>query len=70
MEASNFIEVIEKRQGLKIACLEEIAFRMGYIDLEKMKNLGLKNKNSSYGQYILGFTKRIETYLEKGSKEF
>jgi glucose-1-phosphate thymidylyltransferase len=65
MEASTFIEVIEKRQGLKIACLEEIAFRMGYIDLDRVKKLGIRNEKSSYGQYILEFVKRIENYLEK-----
>lgn len=65
MEASTFIEVIEKRQGLKIACLEEIAFRMGYINLEQVRKLGLRNEKSSYGQYILEFVKRIENYLDK-----
>ena len=64
MEASTFIEVIEKRQGLKIACLEEIAFRMGYINLEQAKKLGIRNENSSYGQYILRLIRRIENYRE------
>jgi len=53
MEASSFIEVIEKRQGLKIACLEEIAFRMGFIDINKFKELGNKQRNNLYGRYIL-----------------
>ena len=53
MEASNFISIVEKRQGLKIACLEEIAFRMGFIDIHKLKELGKKQRNNSYGRYIL-----------------
>jgi len=57
LDASNYIEVIEKRQGLKIACLEEIAYRMGYIDDHKLKENGLKYKNNQYGQYILDLIK-------------
>jgi len=53
MEASSYVEIIEKRQGLKIACLEEIAFRMGFIDIYKLKELGNKQRNNSYGKYIL-----------------
>jgi len=53
MDASSFIATIEKRQGLKIACLEEIAFRMGFIDINKLKELGNKQRNNSYGRYIL-----------------
>lgn len=53
MEASNFIETIEKRQGLKIACLEEIAYRMGFIELEQLKECGMKIESSTYGRYIL-----------------
>ena len=54
LKASNFIESIEERQGLKIACLEEIAFRKGFIDKEQLTSLtrSLSNKNS-YGQYLL-----------------
>jgi len=59
MEASNFIQVIEKRQGLKIACLEEIAFRMGYIDINKLKEIGNKQRNNSYGRYLLELVDRI-----------
>ena len=53
MQASKFIEVIEERQGLKIACLEEIAYRMGYIEAEKVKELARPLIQNSYGQYLL-----------------
>ena len=52
-EASTFIEVIEKRQGLKVACLEGIAFRQGWISSEKMKLLAHPMLKSQYGQYML-----------------
>ena len=51
-EASNFIEVIEKRQGLKIACIEEIAYRMKYISLEKLEQLARELSKSQYGRYL------------------
>jgi len=53
MEAGTFVEVMEKRQGLKIACLEEIAYFMGYITLEQLQKRGQFLENSQYGQYIL-----------------
>jgi len=53
VQATNFIQTIEQRQGLKIACLEEIAYRMRYISGEKLKGLALNMKNSSYGDYLL-----------------
>jgi len=52
-DASSFIETIEKRQGLKIACPEEIAFRMGYIDAEATMRLAEPLKTTSYGQYLI-----------------
>jgi glucose-1-phosphate thymidylyltransferase len=52
-DASSFIETIEKRQGLKIACPEEIAFRMGYIDAEAALRLAEPLKTTSYGQYLI-----------------
>jgi glucose-1-phosphate thymidylyltransferase len=52
LQASNFIETIEQRQGLKIACLEEIAYRMGYISRNKLESLASSVKNSSYGDYL------------------
>lgn len=52
-EASTFVEMIEKRQGLKIACLEDIAFRQGWIDEQKMLSLAQPMKQNQYGQYLL-----------------
>ena len=52
-EASTFIEVIEKRQGLKIACLEGIAYRQGWIDEQKMRELAQPMIKNQYGQYLL-----------------
>lgn len=52
-EASTFIEVIEKRQGLKIACLEEIAFKRGWIDAERLKTVATPMAKNNYGQYLL-----------------
>lgn len=52
-EASTYIEVIEKRQGLKVACLEGIAYRKGWIDEEKMKELAKPMLKNPYGQYLL-----------------
>ena len=53
LEASNFIQTIEKRQGLKVACLEEIAFEMGYITKEKLIALATPLQKNEYGQYLL-----------------
>ena len=52
-EASTFIEVIEKRQGLKVACLEEIAFKKGWIDSEKLKDIAQPMSKNNYGKYLL-----------------
>lgn len=51
-EAGQFIEVIEKRQGLKIGCIEEIAYRKGYIDRGQLETLARQNMKSGYGQYL------------------
>jgi glucose-1-phosphate thymidylyltransferase len=53
LEAGTFIHTIEKRQGLKVACPEEIAFRLGYIDATQLSALASKIKKSTYGQYLL-----------------
>ncbi len=53
LEAALFIETIERRQGLKIACPEEIAYRMGYIDAAQLASLGHALGNNGYGQYLL-----------------
>ena len=52
LEASAFIETIERRQGLKIACPEEIAYRMGYIDAAQLRELAKKLDKSGYGEYL------------------
>ena len=57
MEAGQFIETIEKRQGLKVACLEEIAFFMNYIDKTQLKKLAEPLKKNGYGQYLLNLAK-------------
>jgi len=53
LEASTFIEIIERRQGLKVSCIEEIAFEMNYIDKEQLINLAQPLKKNQYGQYLL-----------------
>ncbi len=53
LEASNFIHTIEKRQGLKVACLEEIAYDMGYISASKLKELAEQMRKNEYGEYLL-----------------
>ncbi len=59
-EASTFIEVIEKRQGLKVACLEGIAYRQGWISTEKMRQLAQPMIKNQYGQYLLKVIDEIE----------
>ena len=59
-EASTFIEVIEKRQGLKVACLEEIAYKRGWINKEQLINLAQPMIKNDYGQYLL---RRAEEYV-------
>jgi len=53
LEAAHFIETMERRQGLKIACPEEIAYRMGYIDAAQLERLAEPMRKNSYGQYLL-----------------
>ena len=59
-EASTYIEVLEKRQGLKVACLEGIAYRKGWIDSEKMKALAKPMLKNPYGQYLLQVVEEVE----------
>ena len=57
LEASQFVQTLEKRQGIKISCIEEIAYRMGYIDKNKLKSLGIEMGNNPYGEYLLKIVK-------------
>ena len=57
LEAANFIEVIEKRQGLKVACIEEVAYRMGYIDAAQVLRLAEPLAKTGYGQYLVNLLK-------------
>ena len=59
-EASTYIEVLEKRQGLKVACLEGIAFRKGWITAEKMRELAQPMLKNQYGQYLLKVVEEVE----------
>ena len=52
-EASTFVEVIEKRQGLKVSCLEEIAYKKGWITKERLRELAAPLRKNQYGQYLL-----------------
>lgn len=64
-EASIFVEVIEKRQGLKIACLEGIAYRKGWIGRERMELLAKPMLKNQYGQYLMKVVKEIETTVKE-----
>ena len=61
MQASNFIQVIEERQGLKISCVEEIAFRMGYIDGAQLEKLTEPLMKNGYGQYLMNILEHEDT---------
>jgi glucose-1-phosphate thymidylyltransferase len=65
-QATDFVKTIEERQGLKISCPEEIAYRMGYIDAEQVVSLAEALKNNGYGQYLLELVKDEELYLNTG----
>ena len=54
LDAANFIRVVEERQGLKVACPEEVAFRMGYIDADQLLALAAPLEKSGYGLYLKG----------------
>jgi len=58
LQASQYVEIIEARQGLKIACIEEIAYRQGFIDRDKLTSLAEELKKSSYGEYLINILKQ------------
>jgi len=57
IEASNFVETIQKRQGLYVACIEEIAYLRGFIDREQLIKLAQPLKKTAYGQYLIQCSK-------------
>ena len=63
LEASNFVATIEHRQGLKVACLEEIAYRKGYIDASQVEKLASPMRKNQYGQYLLDLIKKSADQL-------
>jgi len=64
LQASVFVETIEQRQGLKIACIEEVAYRMGYISSEQVIYLGSEMSKNGYGQYLLNLVEHQENIYE------
>lgn len=65
LQAGNFVETIQTRQGLKIACLEEIAYRNGYIDRAQLRALGEEMSKNEYGRYLLQLAAETKTPLEE-----
>lgn len=59
LDASNFIATIENRQGLKVACLEEIAFKMGYINKDQLLKLAEPLKKNKYGEYLINIANNV-----------
>ncbi|UXP33566.1 glucose-1-phosphate thymidylyltransferase RfbA [Reichenbachiella agarivorans] len=58
MQAGSFVQVIEERQGLKIGCIEEVAYKMGFIDANQLENLAIPLIKSGYGEYLMNLLKR------------
>jgi glucose-1-phosphate thymidylyltransferase len=69
LEASNFIEAIERRRGIKVACLEEIAFRRGYIDAEQVLRLAAPLGKTDYGQYLRHLVERERSFAGTAAAE-
>ncbi len=65
LQASNFMQAIEERQGLKVACLEEVAYRMGYVGAEQVREAARAMKGNEYGQYLL---RLLEEEAEAGAR--
>ena len=61
VEASYFVRILEQRQGLRIACPEEIAFRLGYISLDQFYRLAQRTAKSSYGEYLMSIYRSFAT---------
>jgi glucose-1-phosphate thymidylyltransferase len=59
LQAATFIEAIEQRQGLKVACIEEIAYRMKYINAEQLEQLAMPMRNNNYGEYLLDILRDV-----------
>ncbi|MGP3912320.1 glucose-1-phosphate thymidylyltransferase RfbA [Nonomuraea sp. 10N515B] len=59
LEASQYVEILEHRQGVRVACLEEIALRMGYISADECYSRGIEMKNSSYGHYVMDIARSM-----------
>jgi glucose-1-phosphate thymidylyltransferase len=57
IDATQFVQVIEDRQGLKIGCIEEVAYRKGFISAEQLENIAQPLMKSGYGQYLMNLTK-------------
>ncbi len=64
MQASQFVQVIEQRQGIKIACIEEIAYRKGFISREQLEAMAQPLLKSGYGQYLMNVLKeKVNSYI-------
>ena len=66
LQAANFMQAIEERQGLKVACLEEVAYRMGYIAAGAVRDVALSMRNNEYGQYLL---RLLDEEAEAGARK-
>jgi glucose-1-phosphate thymidylyltransferase len=64
LQAANYVAAIEQRQGLKVGSVEEVAFRMGFIDAQQVEKLAFPHRGTSYAEYLLGMI-RDRAYLEE-----